>query len=133
MSAVILWLHYRSFRTRLPGRRPAARLSLPENPMVISSTLRRNRLIALIAAVAMVAVICGYTAQTQADRPSQPCHCDWTMHFTGVAGSAPHPAPIAKPVLATRVTPTVAAAAPRSLRRLRAHLARAPPPTLSVG
>lgn len=101
--------------------------------MLISSTLRRNRLIALIAAVMMVAVICGYTAHDAGDLPGHACHCDWTMHFTGVAGSAPQPVPIAKPVLATRLAPSGAAAAPRSLRRLRAHLARAPPPTLSVG
>lgn len=101
--------------------------------MLISCKLRRNRLIALVAAVAMVAVICGYSAHDLGDRPAQSCQCDWTMHFTGVAGSAPHPVPIAKPALATRLTPSVAAVAPRSLRRPRAHLARAPPPTLSVG
>lgn len=101
--------------------------------MPMSTTLRRNRLIALVAAVAMVVVICGYTAHDLGDRPGHSCHCDWTMHFTGVAGSAPHPVAIAKPVLATWLRPSVAVAAPRSARRLRAHLARAPPPPLSVG
>ena len=101
--------------------------------MLMSPTLRRNRLLALVAAVAMVVVICGYSSQAQADQPGQPCHCDWTMHFTGVAGSAPHPVAIVKPVLATWLRPPVAAAAARSVRRLRAHLARAPPPPLSIG
>ena len=101
--------------------------------MLMSPTLRRNRLIALVAAVAMVVVICGYTSQAQADQPGQPCHCDWTMHFTGVAGSAPHPIAVVKPVLATWLRAPVAAVAMRSVRRLRAHLARAPPPTLPVG
>lgn len=101
--------------------------------MPMSSTLRRNRLIALVAAVAMVVVICGYSAQTQGDRPSQSCHCDWTLHFTGVAGSAPHPVALVKPVLATWLMPPVTAATPRGIRRLRAHLARGPPPDLSIG
>ena len=101
--------------------------------MPMSSTLRRNRLITLVAAVAMIVVICGYASHDLGDRPSQSCHCDWTMHFTGVAGSAPQPVPLFKPVLAAWLRSPVAAAAPRSPRKLRAHLARAPPPTLSIG
>lgn len=101
--------------------------------MPMSSTLRRNRLIALVAAVAMIVVICGYASHDLGDRPSQSCHCDWTMHFTGVAGSAPQPVPLVKPVLAAWLRSPVAAAALRSPRKLRAHLARAPPPTLSIG
>lgn len=95
--------------------------------------LRRHRLIALVAAVAMVVVICGYSSQIQADRPGQPCHCDWTMHFTGVAGSAPQPVPIVKPVLATWLRPPLAPTAVRIERRPRAHLARAPPARLAIG
>ncbi|MDE2447612.1 MAG: hypothetical protein KGO22_01485 [Gammaproteobacteria bacterium] len=98
-----------------------------------SLILRRNRLIALVAAVAMVVVICGYGAHDPAAGAGQSCHCDWTMHFTGVAGSAPHPVPVVKAVLAGWRLPPVAAAAPRSLRRVRAHLARAPPSQLSIG
>ena len=101
--------------------------------MPMSLTLRRNRMIALFAAVAMVVVMCGYAAHDLADRPSTAHHCDWTVHFTGVAGSAPHPVPIAKPALAAWRVPLVAAAAARSTRRLRAHLARGPPPPLSIG
>ena len=99
----------------------------------MSHTLRRNRLIALLAAVAMIVVICGYASHDAEAASPQPCHCDWTMHFTGMAGSAPHPVPLVKPVLAGwRLAPVTAAAA-HSARRLRAHLARAPPPTLSPG
>ena len=99
----------------------------------MSLTLRHNRLIALVAAIAMVVVICGYSAHDAAAAVGQPCHCDWTMHFTGVAGSAPHPVPPVKPILAGwRLRPVTAAAAP-SLRRVRAHLARAPPLALSIG
>jgi len=99
----------------------------------MSSTLRRNRLIALLTAAAMVVVLCGNTAHDQGNRPSHSCHCDWTMHFTGVAGSAPHPVAVVKPVLAAWVRPPIAAVAMRGARRLRAHLARAPPPSLSIG
>jgi hypothetical protein len=96
-------------------------------------TLRRNRLIALFAALAMVVVICGYSAHDSGAAAGQPCHCDWTMHFTGMAGSAPHPVPPVKPVLAGWRLPPVTAAAPRSVRRLRSHRARAPPALPSIG
>jgi hypothetical protein len=100
--------------------------------MLISLTLRRNRLIALVAAVAMIAVVCGYAAHDPAGGPSQSCHCDWTMHFTGVAGSAPQPVPVVKPVLAGWRLPPLAQASPPGTRRVRAHLARAPPLQLSI-
>lgn len=87
----------------------------------------RQRILAIIAAFAMVTVICGFTAQGFAAHGNHTDHADWSMHFTGVAGSAPQPVAIARPVLAARVTPTPARRAPRSLRRLRAHLARGPP------
>ena len=99
----------------------------------MSTTLRRNRLIALVAAAAMIVVICGHVSHDLGARPGQPCHCDWAMHFTGVAGSAPHSVPATKPVLAGWRLPLVAPAAPRSIVRLRAHLARAPPRTVSIG
>jgi|SRR6185312_6801317 hypothetical protein len=101
--------------------------------MPTSLTLRRNRLIALVAAVAMIVVICGYASHDAAAGTGQSCHCDWTMHFTGMAGSAPHPVPLVKPILAGWRLPPVTAAAAPGVRRLRAHLARAPPPTLSIG
>jgi hypothetical protein len=124
--------HYRRFSRRLPGRPPAATLD-PEDPMPISHRLRRNRLIALIAAVTMVVVLSGYGAHALGGQSAHADHCDWSMHFTGVAGAAAQPVALARPVPATRVLPAVAAAAPRSLRRLRAHPARGPPlaPTLS--
>jgi len=101
--------------------------------MLMSPTLRRNRLIALSAAVAMVVVMCGYIAHDPVSRAGQPCHCDWTTHFLGVAGSAPHPVPVAKPILARWLVQPLAATASPSIRRLRAHLARAPPFPISIG
>lgn len=93
---------------------------------------RHNRVIALFAAVAMVVVISGYTSHELGAAPSHSCHCDWTVHFTGVAGSAPHPVPIVKPVLAAWQVPLLAAAAAPGPRRLRSHLARGPPLALSI-
>jgi len=96
----------------------------------LSRSLRRQRIFALIVAFAMVACICGFTARGFATHGPDPDHCDWTMHFTGVAGSAPKPAPIVRPVLATWLRPSTIAVAPRSPRRLRANLARGPPARL---
>jgi hypothetical protein len=101
--------------------------------MPISSTLRRNRLIVLVAALAFAVVVCGYTSHDLASHSTQSSHCDWTMHFTGVAGSAPQPVPLVKAVLAGWRLPPVAQAALRSARRERGHLARGPPPRLSSG
>jgi len=75
----------------------------------------------------MVTVICGYTAHGFVEHAHDPDHCDWSMHFTGVAGSAPKPAPVARPVLAAWLPWVPVATAPHSPRRLRAHLARGPP------
>ena len=85
----------------------------------------RQRILAIIAAFAMVTVICGFTAHgfSHGGGGDQ----DWAMHFTGVAGSAPEPAPIARPALAAWLPPTTTTSVPRSARRLRANLARGPP------
>lgn len=99
----------------------------------MSRSVRRQRLLAIIAAFAMVTVICGFTTHGFSADTSGSGHCDWTIHCTGLAGSAPHPVPVIKPVLAGWRLPPVAQAALRSARRVRAYLARAPPPQLSIG
>jgi len=96
----------------------------------MSRSLLRHRILAIIAAFAMVTVICGFTAHGFATHGSNTDHCDWSMHFTGVAGSAPKPAPIARPVLAAWLSPATRPALPRRPRRIRAHLPRGPPPQL---
>ncbi|MGH8201465.1 MAG: hypothetical protein ACREVO_14070 [Steroidobacteraceae bacterium] len=95
--------------------------------MHLSRATCRHRILAIIAAFAMVTVICGFTAQGFSPHAAGADHCDWSMHFTGVAGAAPKPAPIARPVLAARLSPASPAPVPRSRRRPRAHLARGPP------
>lgn len=91
----------------------------------MSRTILRQRILAIIAALAMVTVICGFTAQGFSHHSG--ADQDWAMHFTGVAGSAPKPAPIARPVLAAWVPPSSTPPPPRTSRRLRAHPARGPP------
>jgi hypothetical protein len=107
-----------------------------QQTQAVSRSIRPHRLLAIIAAFAMVTCICGFTAHGFANHGQDPDHCDWAMHFTGVAGAAPQPAPIARPVLAARLSPAPPAAVPRSPRRPRAHLARGPParlpPAISV-
>jgi hypothetical protein len=95
--------------------------------MHLSRSYRRNRLIAFIAAFAMIVVISGFTAHGFSSHGGDSDHCDWSVHFTGVAGSAPKPAPIARPVLAAWIAPSSMRVAAPSARRLRAHLARGPP------
>ncbi|MGH8289659.1 MAG: hypothetical protein ACREV7_11620 [Steroidobacteraceae bacterium] len=92
----------------------------------MSRSVRRQRLLAIIAACAMVTCICGFSAHGFAN-PGAHSDADWAMHFTGVAGSAPQPAPVAKPVLAGWLAPPSTRTAPRTGRRLRAYSARAPP------
>ncbi|MGA7540733.1 MAG: hypothetical protein WBW93_18395, partial [Steroidobacteraceae bacterium] len=82
----------------------------------MSRLVRRQRLLAIIAAFAMVTCICGFTAHGFASHGQDSDHCDWTMHFTGVAGAAPKPTPVARPVLAARLSPATPAAVPRSPR-----------------
>ncbi len=98
--------------------------------MPVSRSHLRHRVLAIIAAFAMVTVICGFTAHGFAAHGHEPDHCDWTMHFTGVAGSAPKPVPIARPALAAWLLPATATPGPRSRRRLQAHLPRGPPAQL---
>lgn len=96
----------------------------------VSRSFRRQRLLAIIVAFAMVVCICGFTAHGFAGHGQVPDHCDWDMHFTGVAGAAPKPTPIARPILAAWLPAAPPAAVLLSVRRLRAHRARGPPAQL---
>jgi hypothetical protein len=96
----------------------------------VSRTARRQRLLAIITAFAMIVCICGFTAHGFASHGADQDHCDWDMHFLGVAGAAPKPVPVARPVLAARAPAATRTSVRRSVRRLRAHLARGPPAQL---
>ncbi len=96
----------------------------------MSRSVRRQRLLAIIVAFAMVGCICGFTAHGFASHGQGSDHCDWDMHFAGVAGAAPKPAPIARPILAARLPAATPSVVLLSARRLRAHRARGPPAQL---
>ena len=98
--------------------------------MHVSRATFRQRVLAVIAAFAMVTVICGFTAHGFDAHHHDPDHCDWSMHFTGLAGAAPKPTPIARPILAAWLPSATSVAPPRGRRRVRAHLARGPPARL---
>jgi hypothetical protein len=95
---------------------------------LLSKTSRRNRLVALLAACALV--VCGavYAAHGLSDRGHEHEHCDLCVHFSGSAGSPAQAKVAGKPVLVVRAI----LARPQLLIPLRspsrAHLPRGPPP-----
>src|SRR5260370_33141645 len=67
--------------------------------------LRRNRLLALVAACMLIACSAVYSAHGLADRSHEHSHCDVCVHFGGCAGSPPPATAIGKPGLVVRVAP----------------------------
>ena len=98
----------------------------------MSTRLRRNRLVALIAALTLVVGLYAYSAHGFADRVHENGHCDLCVHFSGTAGSAAQAAPAGKPVLVALV-PLERRAAPRcARRRVGTFLPRGPPDFLLI-
>ena len=98
----------------------------------MSTGFRRNRLLALVAACALIACSAVYSAHGLDDRSHQHSQCDVCVHFSGCAGSPPHTTAIGKPLLVVRVP----AARPQIVLPTRSpvgnHLPRGPPPSLTV-
>jgi hypothetical protein len=69
----------------------------------LSTRFRRNRLIAVIAAIALIAAASLYSSHGVSDRIHRTTHCDLCVHLGGTAGSPAHTAVVGKPVLAVRV------------------------------
>jgi hypothetical protein len=93
-----------------------------------SRTLRRNRLVALVATCALIVCSAVYAAHGLGDRGHEHEHCDLCVHFSGSAGSPAQAKVVGKPVLVARVLrvlPSVLVPVPTALR---AHLPRGPPP-----
>jgi hypothetical protein len=89
--------------------------------------LARNRLIAWVAACALIVSAAVYAAHGLADRDHEHTHCDLCVHLGGTAGSPPLAAVIGKPLLISHAPHLpqgvrLAARAPRG-----AHGARGPP------
>jgi hypothetical protein len=88
---------------------------------------RRNRLVAFVATIALIAAAGVYSAHGFGDRVHDNVHCDLCVHFSGTAGSPVHAAAAGKPVLVVRAP----LARPQSIlpvrRKAGTHLPRAPP------
>jgi len=113
---------------QLPRLCRAANLRLPLHGLPrLSRILRRNRLVALLAALALIACSAVFSAHSIGDRAHAHTHCDLCTHFSGSAGS-PAPAKIAgKPVLVVRVVPLPTSVPFVVPSPLGSHLPRGPP------
>ncbi len=75
------------------------------DPYRLSKALRRNRLVALLVACALIACTAVYSAHDLGDRSHEHEHCDLCVHFSGSAGSPAHAKVVGKPVLVVRTAP----------------------------
>ena len=98
----------------------------------LSTGFHRNRLLALVAACALIACTAVYSAHGLTERSHEHSHCDLCVHFSGSAGSPAHAKAVGKPLLVVRV----AASRPQIVLPTRSpvgnHLPRGPPPNLTV-
>jgi len=93
----------------------------------LSTRLRRNRLVALIAAVTLIVGLYAYSAHGFGDRVHENGHCDLCVHFSGTAGSPAQAFPVGKPVLVVRAPVERRAVTPNVRRRVVSLLPRGPP------
>ncbi|MGH8208641.1 MAG: DUF2946 family protein [Steroidobacteraceae bacterium] len=94
----------------------------------MSTRIRRNRLVAFIAALTLVVAMGAYSAHGFGERGHDNGHCDLCVHFSGTAGSPAKATVVGKPVLAVRLPLLARPATIRSARRrVGAQLPRAPP------
>jgi hypothetical protein len=98
----------------------------------LSTRFRRNRLVALLAAVALIVALGAYSVHGFLDRVHDNGHCDLCVHFSGTAGSAAHASVVGKPVLVVRAPLERAGIIPSARRRVGTHLPRAPPVALEL-
>jgi hypothetical protein len=89
--------------------------------------VRRQRLVALAATIALLVSTAVFAAHGLAERGHEHTHCDLCVHFSGTAGSASTAKVIGKPVLVVRALPV----RPEVILPVRspvgAHLPRGPP------
>jgi hypothetical protein len=97
----------------------------------LSTGFHRNRLLALVAACALIACAAVYSAHGLTERSHEHSHCDLCVHFSGSAGSPAHAKAVGKPLLVVRV----AASRPQIILPTRSpvgnHLPRGPPALLT--
>ncbi len=98
----------------------------------MSTGSRRHRLLALLAACALIACTAIYSAHGLADRTHEHSHCDLCLHFSGSAGSAAQPKALGKPVLVSRVAPSRREIVLPTRSPVGNHLPRGPPLLLDM-
>jgi hypothetical protein len=98
----------------------------------LSTRLRHNRLVALVAAVTLILALGAYSAHGFLDRVHENGHCDLCVHFSGTAGSPAHASVLGKPVLVVRAPLERAGITPSFRRRVGTQLPRAPPVVLEL-
>jgi hypothetical protein len=98
----------------------------------LSTRLRRNRLVALIAAITLIVGLAAYSAHGYADRVHENGHCDLCVHFSGTAGSPAHATVVGKPVLVVRAPLERPGIVRSARRRVGTQLPRAPPASLEL-
>ena len=98
----------------------------------MSTRLRRNRLVAFIAALTLIIALGAYSAHGFGDRGHDNGHCDLCVHFSGAAGSPTQATIVGKPVLVVRVPLARAEIIRSARRRVGTQLPRAPPATFSL-
>ena len=90
-------------------------------------TCRRNRLVALVAACALIVCSAVYSAHGLNDRGHEHEHCDLCVHFSGSAGSPAQAKVVGRPSLVVRALLTLPSVLLPVPAPLRAHLPRGPP------
>jgi hypothetical protein len=98
----------------------------------LSTGLRRNRLLAVVAACALIVCTAAYSAHGLTDRSHQHSHCDLCVHFSGSAGSPAQPKIVGKPVLVSRVVPSRREIVLPARPLMGNHLPRGPPLLLNM-
>lgn len=96
----------------------------------MSIAARRNRLVVLLTACALIACTAVFAAHDVGERAPAHAHCDLCSHFSGSAGSPAAAKVAGKPVLVVRVVPPRAGVALITRSPLGAHLPRGPPLSL---
>ena len=88
---------------------------------------RRNRLVAVVAAIALIAAASVYTSHGFGERVHDNVHCILCAHFNGTGGSPSAAVVVGKPVLVVRLP----VAQPQNIlparRKASTHLPRGPP------
>ena len=93
----------------------------------LGTGLCRSRLLAIVAAVALIGCTAVFSAHGLGERSHENSHCDLCLHFSGSAGSLSQPKIVGKPVLVTRAAPPPTEIIQPTRSPVGAHLPRGPP------